>query len=110
MLCVGKTLSRIAIPPSSQTAISTQALPEASENEDLIHFNSDKSGPSHRSPAISRIRSLDFLGFNATCSAKSSRRRKLASCVGESKKTAPMGESTWTVSRCGFVAETYIIV
>lgn len=75
-------------------AISTQLLPDASDEEDLTHFNSDKTSSSYRSLAISRIRSLEFFGSKATCSTASRRRRKLASWVGESKKTAPMGVST----------------
>lgn len=75
-------------------AISTQLLPDASEKDDLTHFNSDKTSSSYRSLAISRIRSLECLGSKATCSTASRRRRKLASWVGESKKTAPIGVST----------------
>lgn len=87
------------------SANSTQALPDASEYEDLSHFNSDKDGTSYSSPAIPRIRSLDSFGFNATCSTKSSRLRKLASWAGASKETAPRGESTSTVSRCELAAD-----
>lgn len=75
-------------------ANSTQALPDASEYEDLSHFNLSKGGTSYSSPAIPRIRSIDLFGFNATCSTKSSRLRKLASWAGASKMTAPSGEST----------------
>ncbi|GGW69458.1 hypothetical protein GCM10010320_58710 [Streptomyces caelestis] len=80
-------------------ATSRQALPDVSEYEDLSHINSGKGDTSYSSPAIPRSRSLDPLGFNATCSTKSSRLRKLASWAGASKKTAPSGESTSTVSR-----------
>src|SRR5690606_26330336 len=95
---------------SLRTATSTHALPDASENEHLNHINSGKADTSYRSPMMSRMKSLDFLGFNATRSTKSSRVRKLARWVGESKKAAPVGESTCTVSRCGFGADAYITV
>jgi len=80
-------------------ATSTQLLPDASEYDDLSHFNSGKTASFYRSLAISRMMSLDCLGFNALCSTASRRRWKFASCVDESKKTAPVGESTCTVSR-----------